>query len=273
MAARLSSVISLPTHWRVLASAGMFAVALGVASGCSSFGEATDGDDAGAANEAGEPAEAGDAGVGDGPPRGDAGPPGCLPPFCEDFETGTWGSLWNRSGTARLEVSTGAATSGERALELYLVSEPRTFLQRELGVLPSKVTVSVNVLVLERGDGEVDFVQISDGADNGAAKGVHFVHAQSTGLFSTESSASEPRDIAPTSEQSFATYARVSLEIDLNAHTYRAGAGIGQKSGALDRTWKPTKLVVSVGAPFANNLDTARPWRVRFDDLRVLVQP
>jgi hypothetical protein len=259
---------------RNIAPAGALAAAVVImhgATACGSFGETTSQSDAGTSPEGG--AAAGEGG-GD---AGDSGGllPGCLPPTCETFETDGWRTLWKVNGSGQIGVTSGEATSGNRALEVLLSSNAPTFIQQSLGLAPiGKVTVSVNMLVVEgAAAGEIDFVEIVDGQSD-ASRGVHFVHAHADDTYVVESSATEPKPILEVAQQSLATYQRVVLELNLTEARFTATVGSGPPlAGSIDPAWKPKQLFVAVGAAFAQSVMSATPWRVRFDDLSVVTAP
>lgn len=236
---------------------------------CSSFGESS-------TSETGDAApvpEAGPREAGTGLEDADAGPlPGCLPPLCESFETDAWAVLWPPTGGARIGVSTGPSSTGTRALELKLGSgDDPAYVERALGNV-RKVTASVNVLVVKRGAGEVDFFEIVEG-QSGTDRGVHFVHSASGSRFASDSSASVTQEILPTVEQSFAKYTRVEMVLDVAARTYAMTVGAHQTSGQVDPAWNPKQLYVAIGAAYVANVPTAESWIVRFDDVSVVTEP
>jgi hypothetical protein len=243
----------------------VLALGVALASACGSFGAAPlPADDATAAS---------DAGAVDAPVEGAAPPDGgatCLPPICEDFETDAWKVLWTTKGPSQIDVSDGASTSGVRALDLRLSDRTPAYIVRQLGAGPfDKVVASVNMRVLERGDGEIDLFEVGDSL---LARGVIFVHADATGSFVCEASAGAPSNVIPTPVQSLATYTRIVIELDFRKGVYALTVGAQAVNGLLDATWNPAQLVVALGAPFAGG-SAAKRWRVRFDDLSVTTEP
>jgi hypothetical protein len=260
---------------------GRLAVACALASAavvaCGSFGEAPAGSDGdagvGNASEAGAADASTGASDGGGGQGDDGAPPGTCTPPCETFETSEWSRLWPRSasGSGVLEVTEGESTSGTRALDLAIrAADGEAVLSFSAGVTPRRIVASVNVLVLVKGDGELDLFEIVEGPEL-SARGIHFVHQASSGSYVSESSASYPKQILPLGGM-FATYTRVTLELDFNASRYTVMVGSQVRAtGELDTTWKPSVLFVMVGAAYTQNV--TKPWHVRFDDVSVVTEP
>jgi len=137
-------------------------IATSVGSGCSSFGNA-EGDGAGDAGGAGDGAAS-------------LFPP-CRAATCEDFETNSWKTKWGLVGTGALGATEGSSTSPKSALDFLLKKgDAPTILVRPAGpATAGAVVVSVYFMVIDRGDGEVDFINLVENGTAGA-NGINVTH-------------------------------------------------------------------------------------------------
>jgi hypothetical protein len=243
------------------AASAICVVTLAGLTACSSFAPAPPDADAAA------PADA--AAAPDAQPIRDAGADAapCLSFLCEDFESESW-RKWSLIGLpGALDVTMGPATSGVRALDLQIAkNNTATIIVQSLGAA-RRVTLAVNMLVVTKGDGDIDFVNLVEGAQAGAA-GLHITYVQGAGRYAVE-----PPKVSPSAlAEAFNSYARVKLELDRDTRTYAFTIGSENFQGTLDQgVFATNNLYVSLGAAYAVGITNS--WHVRFDDLEVTTEP
>jgi hypothetical protein len=235
---------------------------LASASACSSFSGEVVGPDAAAPAE-GSVADSGtDLG-----PMNDAAVDGpvfsCTASLCEDFETDSWRKDWQKAGATIIDVNAdGPASSGTRAATLRVAASTPGILVHSLGAA-KQVSFAANMIIVEKGDGEIDFINLVEGAQPGAP-GFHISHSGTNLNYNLE----VPKIPTRALGQTFVAYQRVKLEVNLVAHTYKFSAGNEVVQGELDPTFPAQPLLyISLGAGYATGIKKA--WHVRFDDVEI----
>jgi hypothetical protein len=234
--------------------------------GCSSFGA----DTAGApASEAGptadSPAPSGDATVADGPTT-DAGD--ATTTFTEHFDVPGWEGSWDLGNKGALVADSTGAQSAPSSLHVQLA---KAAVHNEIVrgySAPSKLRVKASIYIVTQGDGDVDFVALSDNLVPSLETSVSF-SATTSGFVG------ELYDTPKSAVLSKFTLGIVSgkwidleLEVDLVLRTWsmwQGGMSLGTDS--LPSTWKPTTLFVKVGAAYTSSV--TQPWDLRIDDVVV----
>jgi len=193
----------------------------------------------------------------------DAGRP-CNSGSCVNFDDGKWPDGWSVNGDGdALTVTPGPTTSGGFALDVVF-RDQLAFLSVDVAGA-SKVTVTANVLVLQFGSGETDFLGIAEEATTGAS-GLFLVHPRLSG----ERLAVElPKNEAQLAlESPFTTYTPVRLELDLAAKTYAYTVGSETKNGPVTSPPSSGKLAVVIGGNFVES--GSNPWHLRYDDIEIV---
>jgi len=240
---------------------------------CSSFSGAPDDGTVDGGTGVSEGGGATDASSSDAPPDGGAvGFPPCLSPSCEDFESATWRLKWALAGDPILDVNNGASTSGTRALDMLVPNtDQKAILVRKAGAATKGlVAVSVNVIVAERGDGELDFINLVESADIGA-KGVHIVHDNASNGYAVEYPITGDKKMVVSIAQPFAGFTTVKMEVTIATSSLVVTAGGDVIKGELDPAWKPADLYFALGSAYAKVI--TKPWHIRFDDAALLASP
>ncbi len=202
----------------------------------------------------------------DGALREDAAPGACAAAPCIfDFEDGQLPAGWAPAGKiATLLVTDGTSTSGTRALDITLKSDDPAFLALDLGSA-QHAAVTAQVLVLSRGDGEVDFLGLSDLTTT--VPGLLLVHNDNMNQYVVELPVAGVEPIA----RPFTTYTPVRLEVDLvgRTYSYRLGTDPERKAPLAKGAFPAGKLNVLLGLSYATGV--TKSWHVRFDDVKVEV--
>ncbi|CAN5742825.1 hypothetical protein BH11MYX4_BH11MYX4_02670 [soil metagenome] len=192
----------------------------------------------------------------------DGASPRCAVTFCEDFEGESWKSAWTKAGAVeRLDVTPGPSVSGQQALDLVLAGDTPVILVHALGPV-RHVKLTARMTVLQRGDGEIDLVNIVSGAGLDAP-GIHLVHAANAKLFAVEPVGSTATVVAAM----FAGFGTVQLEVDLVAGTFAWRIDQESGGGSFSPKLTASSLYISLGASFAQQVKA--PWHIRFDDVTV----
>lgn len=249
---------------RVILSLGMAGCAFIAA--CGSFDAAPDSSsaDAGSAN---------DAATIDGAPADAAAALDALQPSCtaQSVSDGFASDLagWDTSRLGDLTTSTTIARSPPTSLFLNLQPDAtgERFVARELPACHVKLSLWMYVEG-GFGDGEVDFVTVTDSLTNGQP-GVIVLGAKAyPGALSVEDFVNQRKTSAPSD-----TWVKVEMDVDPMGHHYSVDVGGYTFDGQVpDAFGASGHLYLLVGAPY---VDAARGkrWSVYFDDLSLAIVP
>lgn len=245
--------------------ASTLALAALVGPGCTPFGDADT-----AVGAEGGADEAGEGGALEGGPGADASLTdagrACVAPGCADFENGVPTGWALQGDKAAIKITTGPATSGMNALDVTFSSNAAFYAISVAGKM--KVTVTVNVMVVKFGSGEVDFLGISESKNSGAT-GLLLVHPNpALNTLSVELPNSQGQQSLGGVD--FSTYKRVTLTLDLGNSSYAYEVGGTVMQGPLSKVPASTNLAVVVGGVFPTAVGAE--WRVRYDDLEITAQ-
>lgn len=193
------------------------------------------------------------------------GGPCAAQPCVLDFEDGKLPAGWAQVGNnASLAVTAmGSSLSGTHSLGVTLAAGGSpAYLALDLEGA-RRAVVTAHVLVVKSGDGEVDFVGISNVAT--AEPGLYLVHSASLKGIAVEL----PSSTAQLTGQPFTSYTAVRLEVDLANRSYAYQLGTSPpKLGKLEAdAFNADRLFILLGAPYADKVTQA--WSVRFDDVKV----